>query len=657
MCRVGDHRRDESAAELIEKAEEKARQDRPKSPDQIPTVGPNVYQAKGKGRDHQSKLRLDRAAKKHLLSDTGENGDQDQAAPIHSVHQRRSQFVGDPAHDRCNAVDHYAKENRGDGRQQSQHDAQRKRVGEGELSIPQTIPERGGDGEQPVEKCRLPYKTWSHEPPFEIGNAAQPRLDLGLARTNAPKRLSYRMINCRSWNKSGVEGEILDESIFKAYDIRGVYPDSLNEEVARNVGRAFVHHLGLRGSRVVVARDMRLSGEALENAFVEGVTESGADVLDLGMVSTDALYFAVGHLEEPGGAMITASHNPKDYNGLKLCREDAIALSGDEGIGHIQNLITSGKLPEPAECSGSVEEDDLTEEYAEHCVSFIDTEDLRPLKIVVDAGNGMAGKMLPPVFEKLPFEYIPMYFELDGSFPNHPPNPIEPENVEELQKKVVEEGADFGVAFDGDADRCFVIDEQGNIVSGDLLATLVAKNVLEKESGATILYSAVCSKALPELIEREGGKAVRTRAGHSIIKPQMRKNDAAFGAEHSGHFYFRDNYFADSGIIAMLTVAELVARQNSPISELLDPVDPYVRSGEINSEVEDQDEILQKIEDQYSGAETEIDHLDGLTVDHGDWWFNLRPSNTEPLLRLNVEAEDSETMEQKRDELLELIQG
>ncbi|CAN5648357.1 phosphomannomutase/phosphoglucomutase [soil metagenome] len=450
---------------------------------------------------------------------------------------------------------------------------------------------------------------------------------------------------------------MVDESIFKAYDIRGVYPDTLDEDVARDIGRAFVSQLGLSGSRVVVARDMRLSGEALEKAFIEGVTESGADVLDLGLISTDALYFAVGHLEEPGGAMITASHNPKEYNGLKLCREDAIALSGDEGIGQIRDAITSGKLPEPAEHPGSVEEGDLTKEYAEHCLNFIDTDGLRPLKIVVDAGNGMAGKMLPPVFEGLPFEYVPMYFELDGSFPNHPPNPIEPENVAELQERVVSEGADFGVSFDGDADRCFVIDEKGETISGDLLATLVAKNVLEKEPRSTILYSAVCSKALPELIKREGGKAIRTRAGHSIIKPQMRSNDAAFGAEHSGHFYFRDNYFADSGIIAMLTVAELVARQDKPISELLTPIDPYVRSGEINSEVEDPDATLKQVEERYSDEETEIDHLDGLTVDLGDRWFNLRPSNTEPLLRLNVEAGDKGTMERLRDGLLEMVRA
>jgi phosphomannomutase len=281
---------------------------------------------------------------------------------------------------------------------------------------------------------------------------------------------------------------------------------------------------------------------------------------------------------------------------------------------------------------------------------------LRRLKIVVDAGNGMAGKMLPPIFERLPFDYVPMYFELDGSFPNHPPNPIEPENMEELQERVVGEGADFGVAFDGDADRCFVVDERGVTISGDLLATLVAKNVLEKEPGATILYSAVCSKALPELVEREGGTAIRTKAGHSIIKPQMRENNAAFGGEHSGHFYFRDNYFADSGIIAMLTVAELVARQEGPLSELLAPIDPYVRSGEINSEVEDQVAVLKKVEEHYAQRdEPKIDHLDGLTVDYGDWWFNLRPSNTEPLLRLNVEAGDRETMERERDELLELI--
>lgn len=449
---------------------------------------------------------------------------------------------------------------------------------------------------------------------------------------------------------------MIDESIFKAYDIRGVYPDSLNEDVARDIGRAFVSHLGLSGSRVIVARDMRESGGSLEKAFIEGVTEAGTDVLALGMVSTDALYFAVGHLEEPGGAMITASHNPKEYNGLKLCREDAIALSGEEGIGQIRELITSGRLPGSAEYPGSVEEGDITREYAEHCLSFIDTTDLRRLKIAVDAGNGMAGKMLPPVFESLPFEYVPMYFELDGSFPNHPPNPIEPENIKELQERVLEENADFGAAFDGDADRCFIVDEKGQTIAGDILATLVARNVLEKDRGATILYSAVCSKALPELIKNEDGKAIRTQAGHSIIKPLMRSHNAAFGAEHSGHFYFRDNYFADSGIIAMLTVAELVARQEKPISELLAPIDPYVRSGEINSEVEDQRAAIEEVEEYYSDrGGVEVDHLDGLTVDSGDWWFNLRPSNTEPVLRLNVEAEDSETLARERDRILEMI--
>ncbi len=451
---------------------------------------------------------------------------------------------------------------------------------------------------------------------------------------------------------------MIDESIFKAYDIRGIYPDTLDEDVVQKIGRAYVNYLNLSGSRVVVGRDMRLSGETLEEAFIRGVTEAGADILDIGLVSTDALYFAVGHLEEPGGAMITASHNPKEYNGLKLCREDAIALSGEEGIFQIRDLILSDELPQPQEYSGSVEEDDITAEYAKHCLSFINTEGLRPLKIVVDAGNGMAGKMLPPIFEGLPFEYVPMYFELDGSFPNHPPNPIEPENMEELQQRVIAEGADFGAAFDGDADRVFIVDEKGVTMSGDLLAALVAKNVLEKEPGAAIIYSAVCSKALPELVRREGGRPIRTKAGHSIIKPQMRSNNAAFGGEHSGHFYFRDNYFADSGIIAMLTVAELVGRQQDPLSELLAPIDPYVRSGEINSEVKDQTATLEKLEEHYAEQEgANIDHLDGLTVDFGDWWFNLRPSNTEPLLRLNVEASDRATMERERDEILELIGG
>ncbi|MDQ3965627.1 MAG: phosphomannomutase/phosphoglucomutase [Actinomycetota bacterium] len=451
---------------------------------------------------------------------------------------------------------------------------------------------------------------------------------------------------------------MIDESIFKAYDIRGIYPDALNEDVAQKIGYAYVNYLELSGSRVVVGRDMRLSSPVLEEAFIQGVTEAGADVLDIGLVSTDALYFAVGYLEEPGGAMITASHNPKEYNGLKLCREDAIALSGEEGIFQIRDLISSDKLPKEPEYSGSVEESDITAEYAEHCLSFINTEGLRPLKIVVDAGNGMAGKMLPPIFERLPFEYVPMYFELDGSFPNHPPNPIEPENMEELQERVVAEGADFGAAFDGDADRVFIVDEKGVTISGDLLATLVAKNVLEKEPGATIIYSAVCSKALPELVRHEGGRPVRTKAGHSIIKPQMRSNNAAFGGEHSGHFYFRDNYFADSGIIAMLIVAELVGRQQGSLSKLLDPIDPYIRSGEINTNVEDQAATLEKVEEHYAKREdAEIDHLDGLTVGFRDWWFNLRPSNTEPLLRLNIEARDRATMERERDEILELVRS
>ena len=450
---------------------------------------------------------------------------------------------------------------------------------------------------------------------------------------------------------------MIDESIFKAYDIRGTYPEQIDEDVARDIGRAFVDYLGLSGTRVVVARDMRLSGDNLQEAFIGGVTEAGADVLDLGLVSTDALYFAVGHLEEPGGAMITASHNPKNYNGFKLCREKAIALSGELGIGQIRDLITSGNLPEPAEYPGSVERSDIAEDYAKHCLNFIQTEGLRPLKIVVDAGNGMAGKMLPPIFEKLPFEYVPMYFELDGSFPNHPPNPIEPKNVEELQERVCSEGADFGVAFDGDADRCFIVDEKGVTIAGDILAALIAKNVLEKEPGATIIYSAVCSKALPELVEREGGTPVRTKAGHSIIKPQMRERDAAFGGEHSAHFYFRNNFFADSGIIAMLTVAELVGRQEGPISGLISPIDPYVRSGEINSEVADAGATLRKVEDHFAENEdARIDLLDGLTVDLGSWWFNLRPSNTEPLLRLNVEAGDGGTLERELDALLKLIQ-
>ena len=300
---------------------------------------------------------------------------------------------------------------------------------------------------------------------------------------------------------------MLDESIFKAYDIRGIYSENLDEDVAEDIGRAFVKHLDLSGSRVVVARDMRISGETLEKAFIQGVTQAGADVLDLGLVSTDALYFAVGHLEEPGGAMVTASHNPKDYNGFKLCREEAIALSGDAGLGQIRDLIVSGDLPDPAKYPGSVEETDITVDYAKHCLSFIETEDLRPLKIVIDAGNGMAGKMVPPIFEHLPFEYAPMYFELDGTFPNHPPNPIEPENVRELQERVVAEDADFGVAFDGDADRCFIIDENGTTISGDL-----ARPHSEERAGEGAGRDHTVQRGLLEGLPR--ARRARGREGH-----------------------------------------------------------------------------------------------------------------------------------------------
>jgi phosphomannomutase len=441
-------------------------------------------------------------------------------------------------------------------------------------------------------------------------------------------------------------------SIFKSYDIRGIYPAELNEGIARKIGRAFVDFL--KPDVVAVGRDMRTSSEPLFKAFAEGVTLQGADVVDLGLTSTDELYFSVGHFGYPAGVMITASHNPKEYNGFKLCREQAIALSAETGVFAIRDLVLRDHFV-AAPKAGSITRKDPLPEFVEHCLSFIDPSRLRPLRIVIDAGNGMAGHIVPAVFARLPFELVPLYFELDGSFPNHPASPIEPENMADLQAAVRAHHADLGAAFDGDADRVFITDERGKLVGGDMVTALVAKMLLRSHPKATILYNLICSRGVPELIEREGGQAVRTRVGHSIIKKIMRERNAVFGGEHSGHFYFRDHYFADSGLIALLVVLELVCEENKPVSQLLAPLDRRSRSGEINSHVADIPAKLREIEAKY--ADADIDHLDGVTIAYKDWWCNIRPSNTEPLLRLNVEADSAQLLEQKRDELLSLIRS
>ena len=438
--------------------------------------------------------------------------------------------------------------------------------------------------------------------------------------------------------------------IFKAYDVRGVYPQELNPEIAYKIGRALVVYL--KAKQVVVGRDMRISSPALASAIIDGILDQGADVCDIGLVSTDSLYFAVGKSGYDAGVMVTASHNPPEYNGFKLCRQEARPLSMDQGIGEIRDLVLRDQFPDPPS-PGTVHSKEILNDFADHVLSMIDTKSVRPLKVVVDAGNGMAGKVVPAVFGRLPLQVVPLYFELDGRFPNHLANPLEPENVVDLRHAVLEHKADLGIAFDGDADRMFILDENGQFVGGDMITALVSKSLLRKHPGASIVYNLICSRAVPETIEREGGKPIRSRVGHSFIKAKMREHDAIFGGEHSGHFYFRDNWYADSGIIAALTVIELLSQEGVTMSEALKPLDTYFRSGEINSEVADQQTVLRRLESRFSDGE--LDYLDGLTVSYPDWWFNVRPSNTQPLLRLNVEANDPALLEEKTQAVLSVI--
>lgn len=444
----------------------------------------------------------------------------------------------------------------------------------------------------------------------------------------------------------------VDPSIFKAYDIRGIYPEQIDEDISYRLGKAFVAFLG--EERILVGRDMRLSSPSLSRAFIEGARDQGADVVDIGLCSTDMLYFASGDLDLPG-AMFTASHNPKEYNGLKLCQRKAGPISEDTGIAEIRDLVLKGNLP-PASRRGSLEEREMLPRYIDHVLSFIDLSVLRPLKVVADAGNGMAGLILPALFERLPCRLVPHCFELDGSFPHHQPSPIEPENIALLQRWVLEAQGDLGMAFDGDADRVFLVDDKGEPVSGSLTTALVARRILQEHPGEKIIYNCINSWIVPETIRAHGGVPIRERVGHSFIKQTMAETGAIFAGEHSGHYYFRDNYRADSGLIAAVYVLEIVSREDKPLSEILEPFKKYYSSGEINSRVEDIPAKLEEIARLHSGAKR-IDRLDGITVEYDDWWFNVRPSNTEPLLRLNLEAKTRELMEEKRDQLLELIRS
>ncbi|MBV9853189.1 MAG: phosphomannomutase/phosphoglucomutase [Streptosporangiaceae bacterium] len=440
--------------------------------------------------------------------------------------------------------------------------------------------------------------------------------------------------------------------IFKAYDIRGVVPDQLDEGVAEAVGAAFIRLTGARS--LVTLHDMRASSAPLADALGRGAASQGADVIAAGLGSTDMVYYASGALSLPG-AMITASHNPARYNGIKLCREGARPVGIETGLAEVRDMVASG-VPAYDGPKGTVTQRDLLPGYAEYLKKLVDLSGIRPLTVVVDAGNGMAGHTVPKVFDGLPVTLVPLYFELDGTFPNHEANPIDPENLRDLQRAVRENHADIGLAFDGDADRCFVVDERGEIVSPSVLTALIASRELDRETGATVIHNLITSRAVPEIIRERGGVPVRTRVGHSFIKAEMARSGAVFGGEHSGHFYFRDFWFADSGMLAALHVLAALGQQQRPLSRLLGEFSRYYASGEINSEVSDQAAAAAKVRQVFAGRPgVTFDELDGLTVSADAWWFNLRPSNTEPLLRLNAEASDEATMAATRDEVLGLV--
>lgn len=452
---------------------------------------------------------------------------------------------------------------------------------------------------------------------------------------------------------SNTDPRVLD-AIVKAYDVRGTVPDQMNSDVAYALGVGFARFCGT--DRVLVARDMRPSGTELVEAFSRGVMEQGLDVVDLGLASTDLMYFAAGTLDSPG-AMFTASHNPAQYNGVKFCLSGARPVGSDSGLDEVKRVageVLAGRGPAQAATAGSSSSRNLLSAFADHVVSFVDIASLRPLKVVADTANGMGGLVVPAVFERLPQITLEVMFpELDGTFPNHPADPIQPANQRDLQARVVAGGFDIGLAFDGDADRVFVVDEAGRGLSGSTTTALLAAGVLRNNPGATILHNLICSRAVPEVVREHGGVPVRTKVGHSFIKQQMAVTGAVFGGEHSAHYYFLRNFRADSGLIASMLVLDEVSRAGMPLSEVRKPFERYSSSGEINTEVADTQVVIDKVAAHFSSFGQ--DRLDGLTVDCGPWWFNLRPSNTEPLLRLNLEAPTRDECDQRVHELLALI--
>jgi phosphomannomutase len=453
---------------------------------------------------------------------------------------------------------------------------------------------------------------------------------------------------------------VLDPKVFKAYDVRGIHPSEIDEEGAYAIGRAYVEQFEPR--RIAVGHDMRTSSPPMAQAVMRGAAAAGAEVLDIGLVGTEMVYFAVGELELDGGVMVTASHNPKEYTGMKIVRRGALPVGGESGLLDVRDRAISVVAGDRASGGDAAAAEritpyDIWPAYVERVLSFIDVSALRPLKVVIDAANGMAGVMLPPVLDRLPIEAERCFFEPDGTFPNHEPNPLLPENREFIVRKTLEEKADLGVAFDGDADRCFFVDDRGEFVPGDFATALFAETVLEKQPGARIIYDVRASWAVPETIERAGGVPLMNRVGHAFIKQRMRKDDAAFGGEVSGHYYFREFSQADSGVVPFLLMLELISKKGRPLSEILKPYrERYFITGELNTPVTDVALKLQELKERYA-SEGEVSHLDGISVSAGDWHFNVRPSNTEPLLRLNLEARSRELMERKRDEVLSVIRS
>jgi len=437
------------------------------------------------------------------------------------------------------------------------------------------------------------------------------------------------------------------DAIFKAYDVRGTVPDQFTVDGARAIGGAFARFVAASGaSAIVVGHDMRPEGEEFSAAFGDGAMAHGVDVIDVGLCATDMLYYASGVLDLPG-AVFTASHNPAGYNGIKMCLAKAAPIGKDTGLDAIKQMALAG--PDPTGVTGARTGQDMLPGYVEHVHSFVDISALKPLKVVADTANGMGGLVVPAVFAGLPFELDHLYPELDGTFPNHPADPIQPENQRDLMARVLETGADIGLAFDGDADRVFLVDETARAISGSLTTAMVARSILAKHPGATILHNLICSKTVPEVVAENGGTAVRTRVGHSFIKQVMAETGALFGGEHSGHYYFADNYRADSGLIAALVILEALSAHNGGLSDLVSSLDRYAASGEINTKVDDTAAVIERVAAAYPDAAQ--DRLDGLTVDFGDWWFNLRASNTEPLLRLNLETAAADDVERRVDEV------